>query len=554
MFSLRARTRATVQRVQNVSPSPAESAIVRAPLDSTSTLTELAKTSTNACQPRVLVALEHSARIRLVHLAVSARSEPLVIPTLGCVPQTRLNAPETTTAVPTRSVSNQASASAHHPSSLILRMEESAKVPVKGSCVASTLTVPQPIHHNVFVRPATPEMPSMVARMSMNVRRTHAVLAHAALMNEDLTNVSAQEEQEETHTYKDVKAPQPRRSALRTLIAQVCSHAKLQPASTPAPPCPVERTPSVSQRTTQPGVVARLATRRTLRASARLCATGSFVASMLSASLRIVAPPAPAPKEPLATPSLEAAACPRPAPQQSPAQNLSPASPASAASVAIPSHVASMLPVTAKRASVSAGKGLWETATSSACLPSSRPSAPPAVESTATAHMASQTSATATKEWLETLTRAALRASWTSPSQSASVESTLSVFLEEPEFVCVSVSPASLAIPSSAVKTSMSAQATFAARTLSASTPLGAMTVGVNQNTKEILLRNVSLNSHLRRTSVPTNRAGPMQSVNLANASASQDSRGMPRTQERVASHPPVRTTLTVATMRSASL
>jgi hypothetical protein len=128
------------------------------------------------------------------------------------------------------------------------------------------------------------------------------------------------------------------------------------------------------------------------------------------------------------------------------------------------------------------------------------------------------------------------------------------VSLEEPEFVCVSVSPASLAIPSSAVKTSMSAQATFAARTLSASTPLGAMTVGVNQNTKEILLRNVSLNNHLRRTSVPTNRAGPMQSVNLANASASQDSRGMPRTQERVASHPPVRTTLTVATMRSASL
>merc|ERR1712130_309195 len=146
----------------------------------------------------------------------------------------------------------------------------------------------------------------------------------------------------------------------------------------------------------QPGVVVRLATRKTLRASAPPCVTESSAASMPSASSRTVAQPVPAPKEHSAIPSLGAAAYLRPAPRLYLALNLSPVSLASAANAAIPSHVASMLHVTAKQASVSAEKGLWETATSCACLPSCRPSAPLDAESTATAPTASQISATVT--------------------------------------------------------------------------------------------------------------------------------------------------------------
>ena len=62
--------------------------------------------------------------------------EPLVIHTLECVQQTRLNALETTTVVRMRSVSNLASASALPPSSPIQKMEENVKVLAKGSCVA----------------------------------------------------------------------------------------------------------------------------------------------------------------------------------------------------------------------------------------------------------------------------------------------------------------------------------------------------------------------------------------------------------------------------------
>ena len=131
-----ARTRATAPRVQNVSPSPEESAIVLALLDSMSTLTELAQTSTNACPPPELVGLEHSARTKLVLTAAFVLLEPLVIHTLECVQQTRLNALETTTVVRMRSVSNLASASALPPSSPIPKMEENVKVLANGSCVA----------------------------------------------------------------------------------------------------------------------------------------------------------------------------------------------------------------------------------------------------------------------------------------------------------------------------------------------------------------------------------------------------------------------------------
>ena len=253
----------------------------------------------------------------------------------------------------------------------------------------------------------------MVARMLMNVRRTLAVLEHAASTIEAPTSASVQEEQGETHTCRDAKAPRPPRNALRTLIARDCSLAKHQLASTLALPCLVVRMPSASQRTTQPGAGVRLAIRRTLRASAHPCATESSAASTPSASSRIVALLALAPKEPSAIPSQEAAVCQRLAPQLCLAQNLSPVSPASAASVAIPSHVASMLLVTAKQASVSAGKGLWETGTSCACLPSCRPSAPLAAESTATAPTASQTSATVMMAWPAILMKAAPRARWT---------------------------------------------------------------------------------------------------------------------------------------------
>ena len=134
------------------------------------------------------------------------------------------------------------------------------------------------------------------------------------------------------------------------------------------------------------------------------------------------------------------------------------------------------------------------------------------------------------------------------------MEAMQSAFLVELEYVSVNASPALLGTPSLAVKTSMSAQAIFAARTLSVSTPLEAMTAGVNQNTKEIHLKNASLSSLLWQTSAPTNPVDPMQFVLWANVSVSQDSRGTLRTQERAASHPPAPTTLTVATMRSASL
>ena len=253
----------------------------------------------------------------------------------------------------------------------------------------------------------------MAARMLMNVPRIPVVLVHAASTIAALTSASAQEEQGVIHMCRDVKAPRRPKNVLRTLIVRACSLVKRQPASTPAPPCLVVRMPSASPRTTQPGVVARLATRRTLRASAHPCATESSAASTPSASSRIVALLALAPKEPSAIPSQEAAVCQRPAPQLCLAQNLSPVSQASAASVAIPSHVASMLLVTAKQASVSAGKGLWETATSCACPPSSRPSAPLAAESTATAPTASQTSATVMMAWPAILMKAAPRARWT---------------------------------------------------------------------------------------------------------------------------------------------
>ena len=394
----------------------------------------------------------------------------------------------------------------------------------------------------------------MAARMLMNVPRIPVDLGHAASTIEALTSASAQEEQGVIHMFRDVRAPRRPRNALRTPIAPACSLVKHQPASTPAPPCLVVRMLSASQRTTQPGVAARLATRRTLRASAPPCATESSAASTPSASSRTVAQPVPAPKEPSEIPSQEAAAYLRPVPRLCLAQNLSPVSPASAANAAIPSHVASMLHVTAKRASVSAGKGLSETGTSCACLPSCRPSAPLAVEPTATVPMASQTSATVMTAWPATLMKAALRAKWTLLLPNVSVEATQSAFQVGPEYVYASAGRASLGTLSSAVKTSMSAQATFAARTLSASTPLEAMTVGVKQSTKEIHLRNASLNSLLWQTSAPTNHADPMQFVQWANVSASQDSRGTLRTQERAASHPPAPTTLTAATMRSASL
>merc|ERR1719264_750638 len=109
-----------------------------------------------------------------------------------------------------------------------------------------------------------------------------------------------------------------------------------------------------------------------------------------------------------------------------------------------------------------------------------------------------------------------------------------SAFLVELEYVSVNASQALLGTPSLAVKTSMSA--------------------GVSQNTKEIHLKNASLSSLLWQTSAPTNPVDPMQFVLWANVSVSQDSRGTLRTQERAASHPPAPTTLTVATMRSASL
>ena len=131
-----ARTRVTAPRVQSASPSPEESAIVLALLDSTSTQMELAQTLTNACPPPELVGLEHFARTKLVRIAASVLSEPLVIHTLVCVPQTRPSALETTTVVLTRSVLNPASASALRPSSLTPKMEESVRVLAKGSCVA----------------------------------------------------------------------------------------------------------------------------------------------------------------------------------------------------------------------------------------------------------------------------------------------------------------------------------------------------------------------------------------------------------------------------------
>ena len=90
----------------------------------------------NVCQPPELVVLEHSARTRLVRSAVSVQLEPPVTHTLACVQQTRPSAPETTTVVQTRSVSNPASASAHRPSSQTPKMEESVRVPANGSCVA----------------------------------------------------------------------------------------------------------------------------------------------------------------------------------------------------------------------------------------------------------------------------------------------------------------------------------------------------------------------------------------------------------------------------------
>ena len=394
----------------------------------------------------------------------------------------------------------------------------------------------------------------MAARMLMNVPRILVVLGHAASTSEALTSASAQEEQGVIHMCRDVKAPRRPRNALRILIARACSLVKRQPASTPAPPCLVVRMLSASRRTTQPGVAARLATRKTLKASAPPCATESSAASTPSASSRTVAQPVPAPKEPSAIPSQEAAAYLKPVPRLYLAPNLCPVSPASAANAAIPSHVASMLRVTAKQASVSAGKGLWETGTSCACLPSCRPSAPLAAESTATAPTVSQTSATVMTAWPATLMKAAPRAKWTLLSPNVSVEATRNAFQVGLEYVCVSADQASPGIHSSAVKTSTSAQATFVVRTLSASTPLGAMTVGVKQSTKETHLKNASLNSLLWQTSAPTNHVDPMQFVQRANVSASQDSRGTLRTQERAASHPPAPTTLTAATMRSASL
>ena len=394
----------------------------------------------------------------------------------------------------------------------------------------------------------------MAARMLMNVPRIPVVLVHAASTIAALTSASAQEEQGVIHMCRDVKAPRRPKNVLRTLIVRACSLVKRQPASTPAPPCLVVRMLSASRRTTQPGVAARLVTRKTLRASAPPCATESSAASTPNASSRTVAPPVPAPKEPLAIPSPGAAAYLRPAPRLYLALNLSPVSPASAVNAAIPSHAASMLHVTAKRASVSARKGLSETATSCACLPSCRLSAPLAAESTATVPTASQTSATVMTAWPATLMKAAPRAKWTLLLPNVSVEAMQSAFQVGLEYVCASANRASPGILSSAVKTSMSAQATFVARTLSASTPLEAMTVGVKPNTREIHLRNASRNSLLWQTSAPTNHAAPMQFVQWANVSASQDSRGTLRTQERAASHPPAPTTLTVATMRSASL
>ena len=259
------------------------------------------------------------------------------------------------------------------------------------------------------------ETPSTAARMWTNVLRTHVVLVLDASTRLAPTSVSAQEEPGEIPMLQAAREHPLMLSAPRTMTAQDSFPALHPPVPTPAPPCLAGKMQSVSQRNMLPGVAARLGTKKTPPENVHPCAMESFVASTPSALYLTVAPPVPAPREPLATPSPEAPVCLRPAPPEFPALSPSPVSLESAGSAVTPSHVALTQPATARPASVSAEKDLWVMETSCVCRPFFLLFVSQAVGLTATVPMGCPTSVTAMQGWEATLTRAALRAPrWTS--------------------------------------------------------------------------------------------------------------------------------------------
>ena len=97
-------------------------------------------------------------------------------PTMASALLTPSSVLEMETVAPMRSVWSQVSASAPHPSLLTPPMAASVRAPVRGSSVASTLTVPPPTLPNVCVRLVLEETPSEAVLMWMNVLEIPAVL------------------------------------------------------------------------------------------------------------------------------------------------------------------------------------------------------------------------------------------------------------------------------------------------------------------------------------------------------------------------------------------
>ena len=94
---------------------------------------------------------------------------------MASAPPTRSSVLVTETVDPMRSVLSLVSASVPHPSLRTPRMAASVRAPVRGSSVASTLTVPPPTLPSVCVKLVLEETPSEAVLMWMNVLEIHVV-------------------------------------------------------------------------------------------------------------------------------------------------------------------------------------------------------------------------------------------------------------------------------------------------------------------------------------------------------------------------------------------
>ena len=210
---------------------------------------------------------------------------------------------------------------------------------------------------------------------------------------------------EVTLTCRAAKARPPSLSAKRMKIVLDSWLARLQYVLTPAPPCPAVTVPFVCRKTMLPGAGARLASRRTPKASVPLCAKASLVVLMPSALFHPADPPVLVLPAHLAILSRAAAVCLKCVQLLTPVPSLFRVFLDNAGRDVTLPLVESMLPVTQAQTNASVRMALWATETFCVCRPSCHLFVPLAVGHTVTVPTMCQISVFVMLDLLATLMR-----------------------------------------------------------------------------------------------------------------------------------------------------